>query len=333
MCWAFSKRLGSNYKLFIIIMNIITFMATIYLAYDSVLNIIENDNDNSMSRSRLIYILFFLDYFGYIIEIILIITILFVKGKKIIQFLYEQDFNINKDREKKIGLKLVIWQILTTIILQSLFPICPLIFTGIHNYSIKNNIQQYLLYLVTENVEMSLISLMAYYCFCIEHRLAHVKKGFTSLLKFKHVSRQIVEIHCSIKEFNKFINILLFVIIMYSSLSCMSNSVIFYFDKGIKHNDSVPCIIEAIIIILIVCLISGRISKTYGSILDRFEHLEINSPLSHLDRIDYATVNRLYSLRDELCFTAFNLYKINTKTFMSVMSLIITFSVILIQTI
>ena len=63
--------------------------------------------------------------------------------------------------------------------------------------------------------------------------------------------------------------------------------------------------------------------------LIKSKQLEINSPVYH---IDYAMLNRLYSLRDELCFTAFNLYKINTKTFMSIMSLIITFTVIVIQT-
>ena len=332
MCWAFGKTISLHCMYVIISLNLIVLMASIYLAYFTIMETIQDESENLDKISKLVFILYILDYCGYAILMIFIISLLFMRGKSLIQFLYEENFNMNKDKEKKIGFKLVIFQILITIILETQFPIFPLIFNGINNYSINDNIQQYILFLVTENIEMSLISLMAYYCYCIEDKLAQVNNSFTSLLKVKYVSRQIVEIHCSIKNFNKYINIYLFIIIMFSSVSCMTNCVILYFDKGIKHPDSAPSIIEAIIVIFIICYNSERISKKYKTILDKFEQLEINSPLSHLEHVDYATVNRLYSLRDELCFTAFNLYKINAKTLLSIMSLIITFSVILIQT-
>ena len=118
---------------------------------------------------------------------------------------------------------------------------------------------------------MSLLALMAYYCYCIEYKLSDVNKHFISLVKFKQLSRKIIEIHCSVKQFDRYINVYLFVIIMFSSISCMSNCVIFYYDKGVKHSDSLPTIIESVAMIYIICFNSEKITKAYGKILDKIE--------------------------------------------------------------
>ena len=119
----------------------------------------------------------------------------------------------------------------------------------------------------------------------------------------------------------------MFIILFNCSLGATSNIVVFYFDCGKKYSAALPSTIYNLLILFAVFFLSD-LSYAYDSILEKLEELENTNSR----RINYAIFNKIISLSSDLHFTAFNTYKINTKLFMSMLSMIISLSTILIQT-
>ena len=74
------------------------------------------------------------------------------------------------------------------------------------------------------------------------------------------------------------------------------------------------------------------LDKSYVNIINKYEQLQLIMAERQLDQLNHCLVSRLYLMRDDMCFTAINLYRINMKAFMSILSSIITFAVIIIET-
>ena len=137
------------------------------------------------------------------------------------------------------------------------------------------------------------------------------------------------------KKFNKFINQFIGMSITFDSICIITYVNLLYFETLHKLDFSIGGMCECLSLLFIICYFSNKPNHNYNELLDNFEKLELkNTKADSVEKvnIDSSIVNRMYSIRDNLCFTAFGLYKINIKTFLSVMSLIITFAVILIQT-
>ena len=134
------------------------------------------------------------------------------------------------------------------------------------------------------------------------------------------------------KQFNQFYNKYLFCIITLWSFECTSNLTILYYDRFETMAYPIPSIFESLVQIFLYCYLSDKIYKTYVSIINKYEQLQLKMLDSELGQFNHCLVNRLYSLRDDICFTALDLYPINMKTFISILSLIITFTVIFIET-
>ena len=180
---------------------------------------------------------------------------------------------------------------------------------------------------------MTLIALMIYQSYLIEAELQHITNNFTSLKQFTGIFEQVLQIQRTMKQFNKFINQFIMMSITFNSISTIAYVNVLYFETQRKLGFLVASIAECLSIMLIICYYSNKANHNYSKLLDKFVDLElVNTRTVQKVTIDFSIVNRLYSIRDDMCFTAFNLYKINIKTFLSVMSLVITFSVILMQT-
>ena len=122
----------------------------------------------------------------------------------------------------------------------------------------------------------------------------------------------------------------------YTFVLCVTNTFRFivcvcalYFEVNTYVATKIRIGTESLMMILLVCQASGLLNRQYSKLLRKLERLELCEPIN---RIDHTIINRLYYIKDDLCFTAWDLYKINAKTIISLFSLIITYSVIFIQT-
>ena len=332
--WNFGQKLKKKTKFILIAMNILLFVLCAcynYYSIDFSFNLIDKKDkfSDSASKSLLLFILLMTTTFGFSIEVISILFINLIIGKSILTFLWEQNIKIDSSVEKKMGIKLVILQILLSLIIELPFPFFVI---SIYNFSYFQFFKTYLFNVLNQNIRMSFFSLMAYQSFYFEQKFTEITDSFTSLTQLKWISNQVFKMAELVKRYDKFFNKYLFIAIMLNTFSAICTSTIIYFDRGRLMPFTIPALMESLVIIYLVCFISAKLSKSYAKLLDKFELLEVENSEHGDIKIDNSLVMRLYGLRCNLCYTAFHIYPINTKTFMSIISTIVTFSVILIQT-
>jgi hypothetical protein len=76
------------------------------------------------------------------------------------------------------------------------------------------------------------------------------------------------------------------------------------------------------------------IPKNFKKFCDKFEESICESTFTNqLDYLyQYSLVTKINAIKQDIGFTAFNLFKVNTNTIISCLALILSYSVILIQT-
>ena len=158
---------------------------------------------------------------------------------------------------------------------------------------------------------------------------------FTTLKQFTVVFEDVLQIQRTMKMFDKFRNQFIVISFVFISICTIAFANFLYFEALRVLELSIGGIAECLSLLFIICYFSNNPNHNYNKLLDKIEELELKNTKASFEHkvfIDFSIVNRMYCIRKSLCFTAFGLYKITMKTFLSVMSLIITFSVILIQT-
>ena len=241
------------------------------------------------------------------------------------------DINIDSKLEKNIAIKAIILHILVVLLVTLSFYLTLIIFFEIQN-EIMNNVTYLTIMILISGNYVCFVSMIAYFCFVIQQKLADLQKEFISLTQLPNIFKQLFFIQSQVKKFDQFFNKYLFSMIFLYSFECVSSLTILYFDRFKTMPWPIPSIIESSLLIFIFCYLSDRIDKSFVNIITKLEDLQLEIHENSLAQFNHGLVNRLYLLRDDMCFTAFNLYPLNMKTFMTILSTIITFSVILIQT-
>ena len=262
---------------------------------------------------------------------IYIFALIVYNGKSIVVFLYDLDIDIDSREEKKIGIKVFIMWVTLSLLVACLYFLCNAIHYGLQN-SILLNCIYFLENIILAINYICLHSMMAYFCYAMQQKLADLQRKFTNLKQLPNLFRQLLVIQNYVKIFDQFYNNYLFFMIMLLFFTCVSNLTILYFDRFKTMPWSIVCIFETLSNIFLFCYLSNKINKSYIGIINKYEQLQLLMDDTQLIQFKHSLVSRLYSLRDDMCFTAFNLYPINMKTFLSILSMIVTFSVIIIQT-
>ena len=134
--------------------------------------------------TMVIFLLTTISYAFYAIKWIYSFFYSIIRGKKILQLLDEQDIRISYEKERKIGITLIIKQIVILLLVESLYPVTTLIVRGKRQFDIWENIVLFVTYTVVENFQVTMITLLAYQCYVIEERLRELTENFISLNQF-----------------------------------------------------------------------------------------------------------------------------------------------------
>ena len=175
----FNQSLSLKTKIIIVPINVFVIAITIYF---NTLISIQEIWVNSLQYSRssvIIFILFLADFFGYAFCILYLIITFLLRGDKIIHFLYEQKFFIDEKFEKKLGTKIIILQIVLPLIFQISDLTVVIIRSGFENLNVE--IESFFIYLILTNVEITFLSLIAYYTLCIKQTILNLVKNLNSL--------------------------------------------------------------------------------------------------------------------------------------------------------
>ena len=339
LLWNFGKRMGLKMKMVLIILNTLLFVATLYHSYINVEGVrkISKNNQNlfTSQKSTLYSLIDTAVYICFAVMNIYVFGVQLFRGKTILLFLYDMDLHIDGKIERKIGVKAMIIQITITLFMSLSFILSDIVIDKILKNMINDIFPMFfecVLIIITFSSYLSFISIMAYFCFVIEQKFVELHNEFTSLTKLTFIFKQIITIHSCMKKFNEFYKRYLFFMLALFSIQCIKSLTLLYFVSLNTITNSVVSIVESLTNIILLCYLSDKIEKSYASIINKYEQLQLETGEMQLNQVNYCMVNRLYGIRDDMCFTALNLYQINMKTFVSIISMIVTFSVIFIQT-
>ena len=332
--WNFGKRMGLSLKLVLIFLNTCLFVATLFSSYMNIEAARKMSMDKDFLTSHKTYMPYIIQmsvYICYAIINIYVFALIQTKGKTVLIFLYDMDINIDSKTEKNIALKVIILQVIVTFLIAVTFYLIIVLFYGIQN-EILNNLNYLLIIMIILSNYLCLISMMAYFCYVIQQRLFDLRNELTTLTQLPRIFKKLLIVVSYVKEFDQIYNKYSFFMLFFYSFQCVSSLTILYFDRCKTMPWVLNAILESLVYIIIFCYLPDKIYKSFMCIIKKYEQLQLEISEINLAQFNHSLVSRLYSLRDDMCFTAFNLYPINMKTFMSILSLIITFSVILIQT-
>ena len=341
MTWNFGQKQNIKIKAILIVANICLFLSCIYFTwfylaeYFTAVSVkfdqIRNYHDKN-SKFRLLKILHIISITGYISSTIICFILNLIEGREIVKCLYDQDIEIDATTEKRIVTKILILQFGFIIIDNLSYALIMFFQNGPDHNSYCKLFVNYIIFMLNKNIHLILLSLLAYQCYVIEEKFHEMTLNFKNLIQFKKLSAQVFKITNLVKQCNTHFNFYLLVTVTYYFVSSINNFTTLYHDRKLTILIDIPWVIEIFLMMFFLCFVSGKIENGYQNFLNKYELLhERHMNINNVD-VNYSLINRLYCMKEDLCFTAFDLFKINSKTFMSLVSLIITFTVILIQT-
>ena len=182
---------------------------------------------------------------------------------------------------------------------------------------------------LTMNIHICLLSFIGFQSINQNAIIEQIGENFSMLNDLNKIFQLLTKQRKNLLKFDKCTNIFLGISLIVNAFYSIISLYIIYF---IDINEKITIVFQllvAITILFFICFYSNYVQNSCSNIIDKFQDIE-SSSLNIC--YDHSLVNRLYSIRDDICFTAFNLYKINTKLFIAILVQIVTFGVILIQT-
>jgi hypothetical protein len=195
-------------------------------------------------------------------------------------------------------------------------------------------ILNFLFYTSIISCQLSTNALIAYQSLTVSHQLKNISDNFSQT--------NLQNIYCFVCKTNSFIKDLDQLFSSLISISIFSFTVIsiaFMSILGIDAKNyltvSFVLIAESLIIITTLCLSCDIIPKSLNKFCDLLEKHVTKNPFGYqlLDQMNQnILLMKINSVKHEIGFTASNLFKISTYTIISCLALILSYSMILIQT-
>jgi hypothetical protein len=289
------------------------------------------------SKSNVLQIVLAFGVIGYHIQSFVVQILLLFRGSKIINLMKTQNLEYIEEKiERRIGIFLALSQFLISITLEILIEIC---IPGI-NISPKDEIKikaflfNFILYVIIFSSRLSIITLIAYQSLIVSQQLENISKKF-SQTSIQNIYRFIGKMNTFTQDldqlFSPFISISLF--------SSLFNSIAYASLLGIDPKNflivSLAFISESLIILVALCLSCDIIPKSLKKFCNELEKnvSENTNEFYNLYQINQnILLMKINTIKHEIGFTASDLFKINTNTIISILALILSYSVILIQT-
>ena len=341
--WNFGEKTPKIKKYFFIAWNLLFLLMVsfnCYLGMRKLFYLTDKQNEHNTlvaelrkTSSCLPIILFSVGLFSYTIQSLIIGLFLLIRGQKILDVINEIEIiKANSKVERKTGLSLVV----AKIIIFS-FIISILVFFNL-NYYKPNDIQGKLYfsliftcYFLTMNTHCNILVLLFYKSILISKQIKTYLKANELSLVFDILSR----LHLLVKRLDSLIGLYNLFVLLINTIICISSLCMLAIAPGANPANNLWQMLSSFIMISMHCLVYDMIPKRMSQFLsdlkDRFKELNENKSISE-QQLNHIIIMRLNEMKDEMCFTAFNLFKLNANTLLSCIALIISYSIVIIQT-
>jgi len=281
-------------------------------------------------KSKLIYILCFLGILGYSTQTLITCVFLWLNGSKILDLFKSPEYlKIGNRIEYRIGLFICIFTCFIALVTELTF---NLVYYYLHLINTKFNLYTFIIspiiYFIEYNTQLLVISLIAYKCCLISQQIKLITQ-MISHFPLISIYKCIVKISILIKRFDKIVSHYILIVFIINGFRCISSLCILFIGPQTSLSFSVGSLVESLIMFISLSLVCNVIPYSYNNFLYELQlfYTKNINPIH-----DNSTLLLIKDMKNELYLTAFGLYNIDLKTLISCLSLILTYSVILIQT-
>jgi hypothetical protein len=270
---------------------------------------------------------------GYHIQSFIVQILLLLRGSKIINLMKTQNLEYIEEKiEQRIGIFLALGQFLAFITLE-------IFIRGIHispkdEINIKTFLFNFILYVIIFSSRLSITTLIAYQSLIVSQQLENISKNF-SQTSIQNIYRFV----CKKNSFTQDLDQLFSPFISISLFSSIVISIAFVSLLGINPKHflivSLALVSESLVILVALCLSCDIIPKSFKkfcNVLEKYVSENTKEFYSLNQMNQNILLMKINTIKHEIGFTASNLFKINTNTIISILALILSYSVVLIQT-
>jgi len=325
------RIIGKLLRILSIVWNLVFFGFTLKLMYENLSDHKFYTMDFNSSKSIITAILIIVGINGYYVQVFAINILLMISGNQIIDSIKSHTFRyIDEKIEIRNGLIIAFTQFGLVFTLELIFFLVLKLIIRV-DITLINHLMyffQYFLFLV--NIS-SVSALIAYQSRIICLQMDKISENLTPRC-LPEIYQFICKVNTFDKNFDSLVSSKLLMIIFTSSIISISCLCVISIRKFFYQ---ILSLTENILLLLSLCYICDIIPKKVKVFCDQIEDLMseyVSNDSSINDLNKHLILIKMNSVKQELGFTAMGLFKINTNTILSVFTLVISYSVILIQT-
>jgi hypothetical protein len=315
------------YRVISIVWNLIYIGFTLYCGYGFFWDNIKSfsEIESNSSRLSIISILRMMGEAGYYVQTLVINILLIVRGNKILKLFRAQSFKfIDSESERKIGFRIVLIQFVLCLTSETALVVLEIIYSA-KDFKLSKFLKQFILYFSNMITISSIISLIAYESKVISIKFDNICENLSSE-NLPEMYLFMCRTNRFVKKFNSLISIVIFMNIFNNCiLSIVYLSLIAVNDHLFLN---IIALTENLFLIITLCYSCDIIPKR----IKKFTH-EIQELLSFSNDLNQQLMQiKIDFIKRKTGFTALGLIKINSETIISAYALILSYSIIIIQT-
>ncbi len=329
------KNVNNIYRVTSIAWNLIyiglTFYSSIQFFTDNIKSFTEIKSNSS--KSSIISILNIIGVTGYHVQIFAINILLMIRGNRILELIKAQSFKfIDSESERKIGFRIAFVQFVLLFTFEAIYVVFECIYST-EGFIVSKFFSNLIIYFSSLVTISSIISLIAYQSKIISIQIDKISDNF-SPKDLSVIYQFICRINSFVKKFDSLISSVIFMNIFNSIIIC----IVYLCLTAVEFNNKFPLYVinltVNLVLIIILCYSCDIIPKRIQNFSEDIQELLLFSKIysNPVDLNQHLMQIKINFLKQEIGFTAFGLIKINSKTMLSVFALILSYSVVLIQT-
>ena len=243
---------------------------------------------------------------------------LFFFGSKLMTLLIKQEpIRIDLVWEQNLA-KLVI-------LVQNIYPIFAILLHTFAIFLFNRTFSFFVLlppiYLSTSN-QIFVLSIIIYKTMVIRKELVNFCES-----NMEQIYKLVLNVDQSIRDLDRYLSMPLLFTLLANQIYCIAN--LCQVALGSHIFEGLCIFIHGFLNLIVICYISNIIPSTLANLLDQYEQKNKNNKIIIQDKI---LMMQLRQLNERIGFTVFGLFRITGNTFITCLGLIITYSVIIIQT-
>lgn len=321
-------------KLLSIIWNLLLLFITICVAFhNEVMDRLNNKFDKYSTKSTEIKIIGDITTGFHLLLCLLFISTLFFRGKQILNSIINSNIKLNSNiNEKRVGIDVTLFN---AVLLITNWSFLLLLFHLKYGTKAKNYfIGEYVLHPFIFGSLSSPIALIAYKSKLIAYYLDNMCKTRSAILL--KVYENVCEIDKHIKEVDSQLSPLLFIIIAINILLQIQSICFLSLDFTRSYSHSIPILILSLSLLTALCYVCEIIPKSLEESYDYLKYLTANNSLQNESMNENSKIinilNLLNNEMNKICFTAFKMHRIRLSSILLFESIVISYSVVIIQT-